>query len=334
MSDAYIASGGLVQDDGPFQGARLAGADGTCVSWGAIFAGAAGAAALSLILLILGVGLGLSSISPWSQAGVSATTFGIGTILWVSFTQLAASGIGGYLAGRLRKKWCGVHTDEVYFRDTAHGFLAWSIATLATAALLTGTIGAIVGGGAKATAAVAGGAASTAAVATVGAATGAGGAMAAGTDQGDIYAVESLFRRNISAAPVATNVQGTGTAALSTFSPAATGQDNRSANAEVARIFANGLSTNSALPPEDVNYVSQLIAQRTGISQQEAEKRVTDSYAKVQTKAKEATEKAKAAADDARKASAYAALWLFVSLLLGAFVASFLATFGGRHRDV
>ena len=67
----------------------------SAVSWGAIVAGAAGAAALSLILLMLGTGLGLSSVSPWAFSGVSATTFGVSTILWLTFTQLVASGMGG-----------------------------------------------------------------------------------------------------------------------------------------------------------------------------------------------------------------------------------------------
>jgi len=90
----------------------------SAVSWGAIFAGAAAAAALSLILLILGVGLGLSSVSPWSFEGVSKETFGWSSIIWLTFTALAASGLGGYLAGRLRIKWTQIHGDETYFRDT------------------------------------------------------------------------------------------------------------------------------------------------------------------------------------------------------------------------
>src|ERR1035437_4837539 len=95
-------------------------ADASAVSWGAIVAGAAAAAALSLILLILGIGLGLSSVSPWAHNGIGAATFGVSTILWVTFTQLVASAMGGYLAGRLRTKWVEVHPDEVHFRDTAH----------------------------------------------------------------------------------------------------------------------------------------------------------------------------------------------------------------------
>src|SRR5215510_9656349 len=108
----------------------------SAVSWGAVFAGAAAAAALSLILLLLGTGLGLSSVSPWATEGIDASTFGVSSIVWITFMQLAASAVGGYMAGRLRTKWTDTQGDEVYFRDTAHGFLAWAVATIATAALL------------------------------------------------------------------------------------------------------------------------------------------------------------------------------------------------------
>ena len=112
--------------------------------------------------LLLGTGLGLSSVSPWASEGIDAGTFGVSSILWITFMQLAASAMGGYLAGRLRTKWMGVHTDEVYFRDTAHGLLAWAVATLGTAALLTSVIGSIIGGGVQAGASVVGGATSAA----------------------------------------------------------------------------------------------------------------------------------------------------------------------------
>lgn len=101
----------------------------SAVSWSAILAGAVGSAALSLILLILGTGIGLSLVSPWSGVGISATAFGVTTVVWLTFTQLLASGMGGYLAGRLRTKWVSAHTDEVYFRATAHGFLSWAVAS-------------------------------------------------------------------------------------------------------------------------------------------------------------------------------------------------------------
>jgi hypothetical protein len=105
------------------------------ISWPAVIAGAFSAAALSLILLSLGTGLGFSSVSPWSNMGVSASTVKAGAIMWLIFAQIVAFAIGGYLAGRLRTKWVDVHTDEVYFRDTAHGLLAWAVGVVLTAFL-------------------------------------------------------------------------------------------------------------------------------------------------------------------------------------------------------
>jgi hypothetical protein len=294
------------------------------ISWGAVLAGAAAAAALSLILLMLGVGLGLSSISPWVNEGVSASTFSISTIVWITLTQLLASGMGGYLAGRLRTRWVGVQSDEVHFRDTAHGFLAWAVASLATAALLSSAIGTIVSGGVQAGASVAGGVTAVAGGAAAGA-----GMVGAGSRDGSMnYFIDSLMRKDPnagSAAPAQTGAP-TGTAVVPS-EPA-----SNASSAEVGRIFANTLRT-GALPPEDLRYVGQIIAQRTGVSQQEAEKRVAETYARAQAKLREAETAARTAADQARKASAQATLWLFISLLFGAFVASLAATFGGRQRD-
>ena len=76
-----------------------------------------------------------------------------------------------------------------------------------------------------------------------------------------------------------------------------------------------------------------MVVQRTRLSQQDAERRVADVYAKAQAKVRDAEVAARDAADKARKAPAYGALRLFVSLLIGAFVASLCATFGGRRRD-
>jgi hypothetical protein len=122
-----------------------AGAGTSAVSWAAIFAGAIAAAALSLILLVLGIGLGLTVVSPWTAPVPSETAMSWQTIGWITFTAFAASALGGYIAGRLRVRWPSTQLDEVYFRDTAHGFLAWAVATLLTAAVLTGAIGGILG---------------------------------------------------------------------------------------------------------------------------------------------------------------------------------------------
>src|SRR6202521_5648451 len=117
-------------------------------SWPAVLAGAFASAALSLSLLASGTGIGLASVSPWSNMGASAAAIGIGAIVWLIVTQVVAATIGGYLAGRLRTKWTNIHTDEVYFRDTAHGFLVWSVGLVITAAFLASAASSMVGGGA------------------------------------------------------------------------------------------------------------------------------------------------------------------------------------------
>src|SRR6202041_2170323 len=124
-------------------------ANSSGVSWSAVLAGGFVTAALSLILLALGTGLGFASVSVWSGVGASASTIGTAAILWFILIQIMSASMGGYLAGRLRTKWTGVHTDEVYFRDTAHGFLVWAVALVISGALLTTASGAMVGASAR-----------------------------------------------------------------------------------------------------------------------------------------------------------------------------------------
>lgn len=300
--------------------------DDSAVSWAAILAGAAAAAALSLILVLLGVGLGLSSVSPWAYEGVDAETFGWATIAWITFTSLAASGLGGYLAGRLRRRWVAVRDDETYFRDTAHGFLSWAVATLLTAALLTSTIAGMLGAGAKLAGAATGGVA-------------AAGQTLIGDEDGNgvglvDYYVDRLFRPSENApAQQRPRVEfGESDQAYPATTAAPVSERDPTTLAEAGRILAFSRD-NDELAPEDARYLARLIAQRTGLSQQEAEARVADLHGRLSTALSEADTAARQAADDAREASAYAALWLFITLLIGAFFASLFATFGGRQRD-
>ena len=288
--------------------------DHGAVSWGAIFAGAAGATAFSLILILLGTGLGLAVVSPWARDGISAEAAGVSTIVWITVVQLLASVLGGYLAGRLRSRWVTVHTNEVYFRDTAHGFLAWSVSTLLMATLLSSAVGSLLSTGVKATGAVAG-----SVVAATGTAAAAGAAVAK-DDSGNepvAYFVDSLFRGGSAATE-----QPAGA-----VPPAP--KDN---TAEVTRILAKGLEAGE-LPAADAQYLGQLVAASTGMAPEQAEQRVNETFTQLKQTVQQAADKAKQVADDARKASAALALWLVISLLVGAFVASLAATFGGRLRD-
>lgn len=314
------------------------GAARTGVSWPAIFAGATAAAALSLIMLLLGAGTGLGVASPWGDEGAEAKTIGIAVIFWITFTQIASSGLGGYLAGRLRTKWSGVHTDEARFRDTAHGFLAWSVATLVTSALLMSAVGSTISAGARAGMGLASGVATSAvSAAGVAAASRSGDNETSGSGPMG-YWMDSLFRKDPNAPQAPAAPQAPGAADASTppaTTGAGTGMQNSSAppTAEIGRIFANALRTGT-LSPEDVRYAAQLVAQRTGLSPQDAEKRVNDTYARAKAALDDAKNKAKAAADAARKATAYGSLWIFISLVLGALVAAYCASLGGRARDL
>lgn len=217
--------------------------------------------------------MGFSAVSPWGNSGVSASTFQIGTGVYLIVVAMLASTIGGYITGRLRTKWVDVHTHEVFFRDTAHGFLAWALATVLSAAFLTAAASNIAGG----------------AFSELAPAAESGGPV-------DYY-VDALLRSNLTASPNATGSEAT--------------------RREVARILTTGLRNGDVLAP-DRTYMAQVVAARTGLSQGDADKRVS-----------EVINQAKTHLDNARKAAAKLSLWLTASLLIGAFSASLAALKAG-----
>ncbi|PBC06970.1 hypothetical protein [Mesorhizobium sp. WSM3859] len=275
----------------------------SAVNWGAIVAGAFAAATLTVILMLVGSGLGLAMMSPWGSP--SLTTFAVSTAVWLVIVQWLSSALGGYVAGRLRTKWVNVHTDEVYFRDTAHGFLAWALATLLVATVLGSAVSGIAGTGAQATTGLLSGAAA-------GAASQASAARVPSANDFAGYFVDALFRPAGNAAAPA----------------AATPQNNADAAAQAARILTIS-AANGEMSADDKAYLAQLVASRTGLPQAEAQKRVDQVLAQVE----DANNKAKAAADKARKASATAAMVGALSLVIGAFIAAVAGVIGGRQRD-
>jgi hypothetical protein len=257
--------------------------DLSAVSWAAVIAGGVIAAALTLVLLAFGAGMGFSAVSPWPNSGISAGTFKIAAGIYLIVVAMLSSTIGGYVAGRLRTKWTGLHSEEVLFRDTAHGFLAWAAATVFGAAALASAATFVAGG------------------ATAGATQGAAQSAEAPNE----YFVDMLFRPQ----------PGSQVAAAQSGDPAATRR-------ETARIFARSIGQGDNLPAADRTYLAQMVATRTGMSQPDAEKQVSDVITQ-----------AKAAADEARKAAAKLALWLTAAMLIGAFSASLAAIEGGQLRD-
>jgi hypothetical protein len=267
----------------------------SAASWPSIIAGAFVAASATLILITLGSGIGLASISPWHNHGVTVTTFAVTGAIWLILTQWISAGLGGYIAGRLRTRWIGTHTHEVFFRDTAHGFITWAVATVLLAAVLSSslTTGAGVAGHAVADVAAAGGQ----------------GVMQSSGGPGSpvsAYSIDKLFRPTGSAG----------------------GTPSTDPRMETGYIVANALADGS-VPDADRAYLVDQVAARTGISKADAQARV-DAFIGAVTQARA---KLKADADAARKAAAQTSIFLALSMMVGAFIASVAAALGGRLRD-
>lgn len=270
----------------------------SAVSWGAVIAGAVIGAALTATLITGGTGLGFLVVSPWDNDGASGATVAAGTIVWLLLTQIVAYGIAGYVTGRLRTKWSDKRRDEIHFRDTAHGFLVWALSFVVGLVLLGSTAGSVISGTAKA------GAQAASALAS----------QVASADDKSIftdYYVDALLR------------------------PTDPGRDDRQRDVhkEVALIFVKSV-TQGEISQEDQEYLIKVISQRAGISETDAKARLSQITENAKVTAEEFELKARETADEARKVAATFSLWAFASLLLGAFVASFSATIGGRARDL
>jgi hypothetical protein len=209
------------------------------VSWASVAAGAVAAAALTLLLVAFGAGVGLSSVSPWSDAGVSGPTFKTATGIYLVVVAVMASAIGGYLAARLRTKWTGVHTHEVFFRDTAHGLLAWAFATTLSASVLGAATTHLVSGAATGLVAPAPQAAQS----------------ATPTD----IATDKLFRVDTPAP-----------------APAGSGGGTDPVRSEASRLLITSFRDGGDVNAADRGYLARLVSSRTGLSQADAEKRVND----------------------------------------------------------
>jgi hypothetical protein len=326
----------------------------SAASWPAIFAGAVVAVAVSFVLVALGAGLGFAIISPWPGHGASATEFTVNAAIWLIVSQWVSAAVGGYIAGRLRTKWVGTHTHEVFFRDTAHGLVTWSVATLMVVLVLASSATSMIGGGLRAM----GGAASAGAqgaAAAGGAAAGTQGAMpgppGGGPSAALTYDIDKLFRptsasagggawpgggasAGAGASPAAGTSAGAGAspgASAGTMGAGAgpPGMDT-SGDPRVEAVFIafNGIA-HGGFSDDDRAYLAQIVQRETGVPAQEAQKRVDDFV----TATKNAEDRARAAADAARKAAAETAIYTALALLIGAFIACVSAAIGGRLRD-
>jgi hypothetical protein len=227
----------------------------SAVSWAAIFAGTAVATSISVVLLTLGSGLGLATLTPAARSITSTGSLAALVSVWIVVVQWLSAASGGYVTGRLRTRWVGTHTHEVFFRDTAHGFVTWAVATVIVAMVIVSATSAILMDGIR-----------TATPIASGAAQGAGSSVR--TSNVAPYDVDALFRTPSGDAQ-SSSIDGRG---------------------EATRILAHGLSA-GVVPEADRTYLANVIAARTGISQADANKRVDEVVARTQQEA-EATRRA------------------------------------------
>jgi hypothetical protein len=267
------------------------------VEWGAVFAGAVLAAALSFVFLTFGAAIGLSAASPWPNSGASAKVIASLAVFWTLVQQIGAFLAGGYVAGRMRARWHETTQHEVEFRDGLHGGLVWAVGVMFGAALLMATAG-----GAARTGAEVAGKAAAATVAT--------------SEQMDLV-LDTLFRPASVAQASPTGTQPT-QAARARAGAVVPSDDVRG---EVSRILARSVATGS-LSDQNRTYLVQLVAQRAGISQPDAEKRVNEAF-----------NAAREAANKARRAAILTGLVTAVSLIISFGAAWWAAMKGGHHRD-
>ena len=273
------------------------------LSWGGIIAGVFTATAVTFVFIALGSGIGLSLASPFSASPSAGTLTVLGAV-WLVFAQAVGFATGGYVAGRLRREPMPVHTSETNFRDAASGLVVWAIGVVVTSILLA------------AAAEKAGSAAAT--TATVGAA--AAGVAGASSQSSPIdYFTDTLLRTTPQAPSAAGGAAAGGAAATATV------PDDRAMHAQVGRILTTAVAA-TTIAPDDRTYLAQIVSARTGMSMDDAQKRVDDVVSRARASVTQA-------ADTARKAGAYLSFWTFMSLLFGAACATLGGMLGGDLRD-
>jgi len=280
------------------------GAGRTPFSWSAAIAGALAATAVTLIIVALGSGIGLSFASPYG--GPSATTMTVAAAVWLVMAETMGFATGGYLAGRLRRPAYDGVMGETTFRDAAQGVIVWAIGVMAMA-LLAGWVSLFAAG---ATAHVA---------ASMNPAAGNGPANMASTSGPTDYFVDLMFRPAPSTATAGGQRPAPETVGIA---PAgAQGALSSEARAEMTRILARSL-VQARIDDADRAYLAQVVAARTGLSPDEAQRRVSE----VESRARDA-------ADKAAKAGAYFSFWVFMALLFGGAAATLGGILGGQLRD-
>jgi hypothetical protein len=307
--------------------AAVAAVPARSVQWGAVILGALAASAISMVLLTFGAGLGLSATSAHPYAGASAKALAVISALYAAITMVASFAAGGYITGRMRLP-ATEELAESDFRDGAHGFAVWALSLVVGGVVAASGAAGVLKTTVEAGTAIAGGAAAGAASNPALGQAAANRMSVTPTD----YAVDRIFApAPAAAAPAAGGAAPATPGGAPAMPPAGMGGQASPARtdmvAPVNRIWAASLKSGQ-LDARDRATLVATVQQQTGLPQAEAEKRVDDAY----TELKNAEQKARDAAEKARKAALITAFALAATLLLGCAAACAGAAAGARHR--
>lgn len=343
------------------------GTDRSYVDWAAIFAGAAVASGVMVVLTTFAGGLGLSSFSVDDGGDISAVWLVI-TALFIIISMVASYMLGGYITGRMRRPTGAATRDESTVRDGLNGLVVWGLGTVVSALLLAGVIsggakvvgsaaetavqtaGNVIGGTAQGAGQLAGGVISGAGQAVSGLAQGAGQAVAPSVDQMLPQGLKANPLDYITDTLLRTDGQGNTASNQQT-------QDIAAFQRQIGGILGNLLTTGE-ISDADRAWLTNQVASRTGLSQNDAQTRVNQSVDRVQSlradaqtkvdeaqkaiadikaqaekTAQEAKTQAIDAAEKARTTGILTAFLLAASALVAAVAAYIGAVHGGRHRD-
>jgi hypothetical protein len=231
------------------------------VDWPAVIAGIILASAISVVLISFGSAVGLNFLDFGYGDGPNPIFVGIAAATWFLWVEVSSFMAGGYLTGRLRRRYFDASEDESDLRDGAHGLLVWA------GAVILGTVIAVGGVGAAANAV--GSAAATVTTAASNVAEGAADAV-----DPNAYFIDTMFR---STQPV----------------------DAAAARDEAGRIFAQAALGDGTVAEADRTYLAGVVAANTGIPPEEAQARVDAAIASVEQARQQALEAARIARNTA-----------------------------------
>jgi hypothetical protein len=267
------------------------------ISWGAVLAGAVVAVATTLLLSLLGAAMGASSIHALDTTSTDLANYGTGAAIWEIINVALSMAFGGYVAARLS----GTHS---HLDAELHGITVWAVAVLLGSVLLAQAVSGLIG--------------------TVW--QGAGSVVSQAV--GGAGAVSGVLPPEANPqAMIARLQQSLGNSGDPTT------MSREQISAEIAPLVRRSVLSGN-LSEADRNRLVDLVAAQSGVTKEEAARRVTGMENDAKATLAQAEQKTRAAADEVARTTATTARALFTALVLGLLAALVGAWMGTRHKRI